>query len=241
MPDSMSVERRKLLQALGAELVLTPGAAGDQGSAARAERVRGEDAGRVALEAVRQSGEHRRSIARRRRAEILRDTGGKLDGFVAGVGTGGTVTGVGEVLKKEAPHVLVVAVEPVESQVLNGGTHSPHKIQGIGAGMVPAIYDADVVDRIYDVDVRRRGRRRAASGEGRRHLRRHLGGRGGVGGVRDGEGARPRQARRRGAAGHRRALSVDGAVRVHGPREPADDDAADARGAAGGGSRRRRP
>jgi cysteine synthase A len=89
---------------------------------------------------------HRETTAR----EILRDTDGKLDGFVAGVGTGGTVSGVGEVLKKEAPHVLVASVEPVESQVLKGGTHSPHKIQGIGAGMIPAIYRADVVDRIYD-------------------------------------------------------------------------------------------
>ncbi|HEX7809012.1 MAG TPA: pyridoxal-phosphate dependent enzyme, partial [Thermoanaerobaculia bacterium] len=91
---------------------------------------------------------HRETTAR----EILRDTGGKLDGFVAGVGTGGTVSGVGEILKQEAPHVIVGAVEPVESQVLKGGTHSPHKIQGIGAGMIPAIYRADVVDRIYDAN-----------------------------------------------------------------------------------------
>ena len=150
MPDSMSVERRKLLQALGAELVLTPAPLGIKEAQKRsveyAERTPGawlsqqfDNPANVKV--------HRETTAR----EVLRDTGGQLDGFVAGVGTGGTVTGVGEVLKKEAPHVLIGAVEPVESQLLRGGTHSPHKIQGIGAGMVPAIYRADVVDRIYDV------------------------------------------------------------------------------------------
>src|SRR5207237_9416528 len=91
---------------------------------------------------------HRETTAQ----EILKDTGGKLDAVVAGVGTGGTITGIGEVFKKEVPHVITVAVEPVESQVLKGGTHSPHKLQGIGAGMIPAIYDAKVVDRITDVN-----------------------------------------------------------------------------------------
>ena len=149
MPDSMSVERRKLLQALGAELYLTPAPMGI-GEALRrsveyAEKTPGAWLSRQ-FENPANLKVHRETTAR----EVLRDTGGKLDGFVAGVGTGGTVSGVGEILKKEAPHVLVASVEPVESQVLKGGTHSPHKIQGIGAGMIPAIYNAGVVDRIYD-------------------------------------------------------------------------------------------
>ncbi|HEX6100928.1 MAG TPA: cysteine synthase A [Thermoanaerobaculia bacterium] len=149
MPDSMSVERRKLLQALGAELVLTPAPLGIKEAQKRsieyAERTPGawlskqfDNPANIKI--------HKETTAR----EILRDTGGKLDGFVAGVGTGGTVSGVGEILKKEASHVLVGSVEPVESQLLRGGTHSPHKIQGIGAGLVPSIYRADFVDRIYD-------------------------------------------------------------------------------------------
>jgi cysteine synthase len=149
MPDTMSVERRKLLEALGAKLLLTPGPKGIK----EAQRVAQEYADQTPGAWLSRQFDnpanvkiHRETTAR----EILRDTEGKLDGFVAGVGTGGTVSGVGEVLKKEAPHVLVGAVEPVESQLLRGGTHSPHKIQGIGAGMVPAIYRADVVDRIYD-------------------------------------------------------------------------------------------
>jgi cysteine synthase len=149
MPDSMSVERRKLLQALGAELFLTPAPLGIK----EAQKQAGEYAERTPGAWLSRQFDnpanlkvHRETTAR----EILRDTGGKLDGFVAGVGTGGTVTGVGEVLKKETPHVIVGAVEPVESQVLKGGTHSPHKIQGIGAGIIPSIYRADVVDRIYD-------------------------------------------------------------------------------------------
>src|SRR5215213_9583465 len=149
MPDSMSGERRKLLQALGAELVLTPAPLGIKEAQKRAgeyaERTPGAWLSKQ-FDNPANTKVHRETTAR----EILADTGGKLDGFVAGVGTGGTVTGVGEVLKKETPHVLIGAVEPVESQLLRGGTHSPHKIQGIGAGMVPSIYRADVVDRIYD-------------------------------------------------------------------------------------------
>ncbi|MEO8380847.1 MAG: cysteine synthase A [Acidobacteriota bacterium] len=149
MPDTMSVERRKLLEALGAKLLLTPGPKGIK----EAQRVAQEYADQTPKAWLSRQFDnpanvkiHRETTAR----EILADTGGKLDGFVAGVGTGGTVTGVGEVLKKEAPHVLIGAVEPVESQLLRGGTHSAHKIQGIGAGLIPAIYRADVVDRIYD-------------------------------------------------------------------------------------------
>jgi cysteine synthase len=150
MPDTMSVERRKLLQALGAELILTPGPLGIK----ECQRVAGEYAERTPGAWLSRQFDnpanlkvHRETTAR----EVLRDTGGKLDAFVAGVGTGGTVTGVGQVLKKESPNTIVVSVEPIESQVLKGGTHSPHKIQGIGAGMVPSIYDAKVVDRITDV------------------------------------------------------------------------------------------
>jgi cysteine synthase A len=150
MPDTFSVERRKLLQALGAELILTPGPLGIK----EAQRVAGEYAAKTPRSWLSRQFDnpanvkiHRETTAR----EILRDTGGRLDAVVAGVGTGGTVTGVGEVLKKEMPNVLIVAVEPVESTVLKGGTHSPHKIQGIGAGIVPAIYNASVVDRVIDV------------------------------------------------------------------------------------------
>ena len=150
MPDSMSVERRKLLQALGAELFLTPAPLGIkaalQGAQDYAERTPGAWLSRQ-FENPANLKIHRETTAR----EVIRDTGGKFDAFVAGVGTGGTVTGVGQILKKEFPNALVVAVEPIESQVLKGGTHSPHKIQGIGAGMVPAIYDANVVDRVIDV------------------------------------------------------------------------------------------
>ncbi len=167
MPDTMSVERRKLLQALGAELVLTPGPAGIK----EAQRLAGE------IAAQRPGGwlskqfdnpanlkVHRETTAQ----EILQDTGGKVDAIVAGVGTGGTVTGTGQVFKKELPKTLIVAVEPIESQVLKGGTHSPHKIQGIGAGMIPSIYDANVVDRIVDVtfDDAVRVARRLAQEEG---------------------------------------------------------------------------
>jgi cysteine synthase len=149
MPDSMSSERRKLLQALGAELYLTPAPLGIKEAQRRADEYVAKTPGAWLSRQFDNPANlkvHRETTAR----EVLADTGGKLDGFVAGVGTGGTVTGVGEVLKKEAPHVLVAAVEPVESPLLRGGTHSPHKIQGIGAGIIPSIYRADVVDRIYD-------------------------------------------------------------------------------------------
>jgi cysteine synthase A len=149
MPDSMSGERRKLLQALGAELVLTPAPLGIKEAQKRAGEYAEKTPGAWLSKQFDNPANtkiHRETTAR----EILADTGGQLDGFVAGVGTGGTVTGVGEVFKKEAPHVLIGAVEPVESPLLRGGTHSPHKIQGIGAGLIPAIYRADVVDRIYD-------------------------------------------------------------------------------------------
>jgi cysteine synthase A len=150
MPDTMSVERRKLLQALGAELILTPGPKGIKESQRLAEEYAAKTPGAWLSRQFDNPANvkvHRETTAR----EILADSGGKVDAFVAGVGTGGTVTGVGEVLKKELGSVLIAAVEPVESQVLKGGAHNPHKIQGIGAGMVPSIYNAKVVDRVIDV------------------------------------------------------------------------------------------
>jgi len=149
LPDTMSVERRKLLEALGAELILTPGPKGIKESQRVAEEYAAKTQGSWLSKQFDNPANlkiHRDTTAQ----EVLRDTGRKLDAFVAGVGTGGTVTGVGSVLKKELPHVLIAAVEPIESQVLKGGEHKPHKIQGIGAGMIPAIYDANVVDRVLD-------------------------------------------------------------------------------------------
>ncbi len=150
MPDTMSVERRKLLQALGAELILTPGPMG----IGEAQRVAGEYAASKPGSWLSKQFDNPANLKVHRETtavEILDDTGRQLDAVVAGVGTGGTVTGIGQVLKKELPHVLMVAVEPIESQVLRGGKHNPHKIQGIGAGIIPSIYSADVVDEIVDV------------------------------------------------------------------------------------------
>ncbi|MDP9190756.1 MAG: cysteine synthase A [Acidobacteriota bacterium] len=149
MPDSMSVERRKLLQALGAELVLTPAPMGIKEAQRGAEEYAAKTPGAWLSKQFDNPANlkvHRETTA----PEILRDTGGKLDAFVAGVGTGGTVSGAGSVLKKELPNLIIAAVEPIESQVLKGGEHKPHKIQGIGAGLVPAIYDASIVDRVMD-------------------------------------------------------------------------------------------
>src|SRR5436309_2284028 len=150
MPDTMSVERRKLLEALGAQLILTPGPKGIKEAQRVADEILAKTPGGWLSKQFDNPANlkvHRETTAQ----EILRDTGGKLDAVVAGVGTGGTITGIGQVFKKEVPHVITVAVEPIESQVLKGGTHNPHKIQGIGAGMIPSIYDAKVVDRITDV------------------------------------------------------------------------------------------
>jgi cysteine synthase len=149
MPDSMSVERRKLLQALGAELVLTPAPLGIKEAQRGAEEYAARTPGAWLSKQFDNPANlkiHRETTA----PEILRDTDGKLDGFVAGVGTGGTVSGAGAALKQKLPDLIVVAVEPIESQVLKGGEHKPHKIQGIGAGMIPSIYDAKVVDRVMD-------------------------------------------------------------------------------------------
>ena len=150
MPDTMSVERRNLLKALGAELVLTPGANGMKGAITRAEELKAATPGAVILQQFDNPANpamHERTTGQ----EIWRDTEGVVDIFVAGVGTGGTVSGVGAALKKHNPAVKVVAVEPTDSPVLSGGAPGAHKIQGIGAGFVPKKYNPAVVDEILQV------------------------------------------------------------------------------------------
>jgi cysteine synthase A len=150
MPETMSVERRKMLKLLGAELVLTDGRAGMRGAIQRAEELAAEIADAVIPQQFRNPANpeiHRRTTAE----EIWNDTHGELDAFVAGVGTGGTITGVGQVIKARKPQVRVIAVEPAGSPVLSGGEPGPHKIQGIGAGFVPPILDTTVYDEVITV------------------------------------------------------------------------------------------
>ena len=151
MPDSMSVERRKMLAFLGAEIVLTPAAQGMNGAIAAAEELVRTTPNAVMPQQFKNPANpavHRQTTAE----EIWNDTGGALDIFVAGVGTGGTITGVGQVLKPRKPSLRIVAVEPAESPVLSGGKHSPHKIQGLGAGFIPDILDRSVIDEIVTVN-----------------------------------------------------------------------------------------
>ncbi|HWC76754.1 MAG TPA: pyridoxal-phosphate dependent enzyme, partial [Blastocatellia bacterium] len=167
MPDSMSLERTRVLRALGAEILLTPDALGMKGAIEKAEELLREvpdgfmpqQFNNPANPAV-----HRRTTAN----EIIEDTGGKLDAFVAGVGTGGTITGVGEVLKERLRNVVLVAVEPKESPVLSGGPPAPHPIQGIGAGFVPRVLNTEIIDRIIPVEYEdaKQSARRLAREEG---------------------------------------------------------------------------
>jgi cysteine synthase A len=150
MPESMSIERRKVLKALGAELELTPAAGGMRGAVNRAlEIAAAEPAAFVPQQFENPANPevHRRTTAE----EIWTALGGKVDVFVAGVGTGGTITGVGEVLKERRPEVRIVAVEPAGSPVLSGGRPGPHRIQGIGAGFVPGILNREVIDEVMTV------------------------------------------------------------------------------------------
>ncbi len=167
MPETMSLERRNLLKALGAKIVLTPGAEGMKGAIAKAEALKQENPGSVILQQFENPANPTAHIATTGE-EIWRDTEGKIDIFVAGVGTGGTVTGVGKALKKHNPNIRIVAVEPASSAVLSGGKAGPHKIQGIGAGFVPSIYDASVVDEVLPIenDDAIRSSREVASVEG---------------------------------------------------------------------------
>lgn len=163
MPETMSLERRNLLKALGAELVLTPGPEGMGGAIRKADELHAEMPGSFLPQQFNNPANpeiHRHTTA----DEILRDTDGAIDFFVSGVGTGGTITGVGEVLKARVPGVRIVAVEPFDSQVLSGGKPGPHKIQGIGAGFVPQVLNRGIIDEIVAVtndDALRTGRRLA--------------------------------------------------------------------------------
>ncbi|MBA4495800.1 cysteine synthase A [Paenactinomyces guangxiensis] len=151
MPDTMSMERRNLLRAYGAELVLTPGAEGMKGAIAKAEEIARENPDYFVPQQFKNPDNvkvHLETTA----VEVVEQAGGQIDGFVAGIGTGGTITGVGTVLKEKFPNAHIVAVEPANSPVLSGGKPGPHKIQGIGAGFVPEILNTEVYDEVMTVD-----------------------------------------------------------------------------------------
>lgn len=151
MPDTMSIERRRIVAALGAEIVLTPGADGMKGAIKKAEELVAEYGNAIIPQQF--ENEANPEVYRKTTAEeIWNDTEGKVDIFVAGVGTGGTVTGNGEVLKAKNPNIKIVAVEPASSPVLSGGKPGPHKIQGIGAGFIPGVMNLDIVDEIIKVE-----------------------------------------------------------------------------------------
>ncbi|MBZ4645103.1 MAG: cysteine synthase [Clostridia bacterium] len=150
MPDTMSIERRNLLKAYGAELVLTPGAEGMRGAIAKAEELVSQNSDYFMPQQFRNAANpdvHRRTTA----VEILTQTEGNIDAFVAGVGTGGTLTGVGEVLKEKIPSIKVIAVEPEASPVISGGKPGPHKLQGIGAGFIPEVLNKNIIDEVIKI------------------------------------------------------------------------------------------
>lgn len=151
MPETMSIERRKLVKAYGAEVILTPGQEGMPGAIRKAEELQRQISGSIILQQFKNPAnpaKHQKTTG----VEIWEQTDGEVDIFVAGVGTGGTVSGVGSYLKSLNPKISVIAVEPKASPVLNGGQSGSHKIQGIGAGFVPKNYDASVVDEVFDVE-----------------------------------------------------------------------------------------
>ncbi|KRE56239.1 cysteine synthase A [Phycicoccus sp. Soil748] len=166
MPETMSKERRALLRAYGAELVLTEGALGMKGAVAKSEEIAAERGGILARQFANEANPeiHRKTTAE----EIWKDTDGEVDIVVAGIGTGGTITGVGQVLKSRKPGVKMIAVEPEESPILNGGQPGPHKIQGLGANFVPEILDRDIYDEVIDINAETsvEWARRAAKEEG---------------------------------------------------------------------------
>lgn len=167
MPETMSIERRRLMQILGAELVLTDGSGGMKLAIAEAERLAASIPGSLILQQFRNPSNpavHRATTA----IEIWEHTDGRVDAFVGGVGTGGTITGVGEALKQRKPDVRIIAVEPVDSPVLSGGQPGPHKIQGIGAGFVPDILNRSIIDEVITVT-------HQDAGEMSRNLARHEG------------------------------------------------------------------